>query len=260
MRGRPDTPRARAFPRRTGHPDPALQGALTPLLPSSRACSGVPRPGLLAVPGRATASPSPQGCGGAACPPPAHRFPQLRRLRARPDLPRECIPCSRSASPFWRLRSDERPQEAMEVDAKSQTMPRAYSPPSLYSNREPGGRARAACVWRGRARSASRARSDAAARPRLPEQTRRGMEAGLLRAGLAGRSSWDPLGLKPPTPPLLRSRAGSGDLWAPWSDLKGAMHCEQRGEVDGHLQSHRVTWEGVNQVLIECDQARERAA
>lgn len=71
MRGRPDTPRARAFPQRAGRPAPALQRALVPLLPSSRACSGVPRPGLLAVPGRATASPCPRDAEGR----PAHLQP-----------------------------------------------------------------------------------------------------------------------------------------------------------------------------------------
>lgn len=66
------------------HPDPALQGALVPLLPSPKACStisGAPRARFLSVPGRATASPSPKDAEGRPPHLRVHRLPQLRRLR-----------------------------------------------------------------------------------------------------------------------------------------------------------------------------------
>lgn len=73
-RGRPDTPRASAFPRRTGHLAPALQRALVPLLPASRAS-----------PGRAAVAPSPREAEGRPAPLQPHpRLAQPRRLRARP--------------------------------------------------------------------------------------------------------------------------------------------------------------------------------
>lgn len=91
-------------------PDSALRGPRpSPFL------QGMPRR-LGCARTRASRSPRPshrvpvlQGCGGAACPPPDYRLPQSPRLRARPGLSRERIPCCRSASPCWRLRSDQRP-------------------------------------------------------------------------------------------------------------------------------------------------------
>lgn len=84
-------------------PGPRLPGPPVPLLPSSRACftvSGVTRPGLLAAPGRAAASPSPRDAEGR----PAHlrptASPSCGGCTPCPGLPQEHVPCSQSASPF----------------------------------------------------------------------------------------------------------------------------------------------------------------
>lgn len=108
VRGRPDTPRARASSRRPGHPTPPSRGPRpSPFLQGMPRRLGCARTRLSRSPRPSHRVAFPQGCGGAACPPPAYRLPQSPRLRARPGLPRERIPCCRSASPCWRLRSDQ---------------------------------------------------------------------------------------------------------------------------------------------------------
>lgn len=134
------------------------------------------RPRLLWVPGRATASPfswdaeagglpTSHGHGGRA---------------PHPGLPRDSVPCSRSASPFWLLGWGV-PKERWNRWKKMQgadcnRVGRAARLPYLLASGPGAGRAwRAACVGRSRA---------CPARPAPEENREREME-GALAAGLA---------------------------------------------------------------------------
>lgn len=128
---------------------------------------------------------------------------------------------------------------------------RTRSPPSLYSNGGRGARARAACVWRGRARSG------------LPRPPRRGSRAPppgrALGMGFGGSLCDEPSHLPPA--PIPWELGSGGAVERP----KGRLHSVRGGrrgggEVEASPESHRVTWEGVSQALIERAQARERGA
>lgn len=114
----PGAPRVRATPRGTGcgqrwipplrppgDPRPSLpfhQGRLHRLGRAQAAASLSPRPRRRV--------PFPRRCRGAASASPATAFPSYRGRprRRRPGLPRERVPCSRSASPSLLLGSEER--------------------------------------------------------------------------------------------------------------------------------------------------------
>ncbi|XP_070451090.1 uncharacterized protein [Equus przewalskii] len=164
-----------------GHPDSALQEALVSLRASSRACStasGAPRPGLLAVPGRAAASPSPRDADGR----PAHlrpiAFPSDGGCTARPAFPGSAYLALDLLHHFgcWSLTSD-RKQRWKRIQRVGRSLERAQPSFSLYNRGGAGGRARRACGG-GAPALASCARQDSAARPRLPQPRSRRMGTG----------------------------------------------------------------------------------
>lgn len=222
-------PHAPVSPGRTGHAGSALQGSLPhSSLPLGRAPppQGRPGPGFQQLQAEKQ-RPLPPGMRRAGLPttspPPPPAAGAWRHALACPGSSYLALNLLHHFG-CWGLTNDLTVEE-MEADPKRWTEQReraARFPFIATGEWGRGGRARAACVWRGRARLGILLPPRRRGRLRLPEPSERGRDFGRGRSRGGARELGGVPGSPPrPSAPPTCTCVGSGDPRGPWSDLKG---------------------------------------